>query len=100
MAAALPSELNPNDVGAIMRALQRRQGGNPQPALEQQGPGGASPAVQPPNITTATPSAVPQGVSAQGSQPVPDDEKILIIKALRDRLKAISNVEQGQAQGL
>lgn len=89
-----------NDGGALGRALARRQGGEPTSALSQVSPSISTGESLPPAPPTS--SGIPQGMgsprqamSTGSTAGVPDDEKILIIKALSNRLSSISKAEQG-----
>ena len=89
------------DTSAITRALERRgfTGGGALNQMSAAAPGGA-PSV-PPNITgggspmggMAAPTMAPQAPEMAAIAPVGNEEAMIIVKALNDRLKAISNVE-------
>lgn len=94
------------DTSAITRALERRglAGTGALDQMSAASPGGQPPT--PPSIPTG--SALPTGVGAAPTgaaalspemaamAPAGNEEAMLIVKALNDRLKAISNAEQAQ----
>ena len=87
-----------NDGGALGRALSRRQGGEPTSALSQVSPSISTGEGTPPAPPTgsAMPQSMPRPSMSSGSTAgAPEDEKILIIKALSNRLSSISKAEQG-----
>lgn len=104
------------NTGAIDAALQRRQTGGSVPPLSQvstaaPGPSSPTPTGNPgqtgatPGIPGGAPTTPPPGgglpVAGQATQAQPqgpqNPEAALIIKALGDRLKALSSIEQPQS---
>lgn len=87
--------VSPDAMRAIKSAMARRQQGGSAPALDQQS--AVSPTAAPSVPTLESGIDIPQGAS-QGAAPqggVTNPEAELIIRALKDRLKAISSLESG-----
>ncbi len=86
--------------GAIQQAIQRRQqGGQQVPALSQQS---AESTGQPSQIVPDASGAsggLPQPTAGPGGvEEVPDDEKMVIVKGLLDRLKMLGNIDRDQTK--
>jgi hypothetical protein len=92
----------------IAKALERRRGGQPTPIINQQS--GSAPGQQPPqnpNVPVGTSSPMPDTLASmarmagesQGGQSIgaspPKSETELIVRALMDRLKALTKLQGG-----
>ena len=87
---------------AIKKALLSRQNGTPTPALDTQS--GASPTASPLPAEAMGGASMPQASSAPSALgaavPQGNPEAKLIISAMKERLKAISQIEVGGQGGL
>ena len=97
--------LSPDEMSAIKGALDRRGQGDSVPALAQQSALSATPSPVPPDIQGGVPPPVggemaqavsPEPLSPSIGTPVGSPEAELIIKALGQRLKSLSNVDESK----
>jgi len=84
--------VSPDGMAAVKEALARRAGGNPMPALDTQSM--ASPTASPlPTQPIPQMAGTPSPTETVGK--TPNSESKLIVSALKERLKAISQLEMG-----